>query len=380
MKDELSGAEMAVLSLLGEAPRHGYEIEQLIEERGLREWTSIGFSSIYFLLGRLEKRGLAAPLPGQAGGKARRAFAITDDGRERLVQEALRAMEQPARTYPDLLLGMANWPALADGAGKAALESRVAAIRDEMQRLVDTRDAADTPDFVQAMFDYALGQLAADEAWSLDTIRKLEADVEKIDFRKTNKELFNPPKDKFVAVEVPRMQFVKLDGEGNPNTAPSYKAAIEWLYSVSYGLKFACKIGLKRDYVVPPLQGLWWADDPAAFTERRKDEWRWTMMIMAPDFVDSDMFEAAKEKAAKKLGALPATLRLESYEEGLCLQRLHIGSYDEEGPVLHELHARVMPANGFTFNGPHHEIYLSDARKTPPEKLKTILRQPVRPA
>ena len=204
--------------------------------------------------------------------------------------------------------------------------------------------------------------------------------MEKIDFRKTMPELYRPPTDRFVSVDIPVMQFVKIDGEGDPNTAPAYKQAIEWLYSVSYAMKFAAKASKGGGYVVPPLEGLWWADNPADFVERRKDRWRWTMMIMAPEFIDRSLFEAAVEKASKKLGAPPESLRLETLDEGRALQILHVGSYDDEGPTLAKLHDEVMPSQGLTFAGVHHEIYLSDARKTEPAKLRTILRQPVRPA
>jgi DNA-binding PadR family transcriptional regulator len=379
MKDELSSAELAILGLLAEAPRHGYEIERLIEERGLREWTEIGFSSIYFLLDRLAKRGLATA--GAGGGKARRPFEITQEGRERLAAESLRAIAEPARTYPDLLLGMANWPLIESGEGARAFVERIAALRAEMERLEAARKAQrPLPVFVDAMFDYARAQLAADLAWTEQARKSLGSGMGKIDFRKVHKALYSPPAGEFVMVDVPKMHFVKIDGEGNPNTSTSYKTALEWLYSVSYAMKFAAKAALSRDYTVPPLEGLWWADDPASFQARRKDEWKWTMMIMVPDFVDRAMFEAAVAKAGKKLRETPPTLRLEPYEEGPCMQTLHIGSYDDEGPVLARLHDEVMPSSGLTFNGPHHEIYLSDPRRTAPEKLRTILRQPVKPS
>lgn len=177
---------------------------------------------------------------------------------------------------------------------------------------------------------------------------------------------------------MPPLQFVKVDGEGDPNTAPAYRSAVEWLYGVSYAMKFAGKAALGKDYVVPPLEGLWWADDPESFITRDKDQWRWTMMIMVPDFVTRDMFEKAVAKRGGKLGQPPQSLRLEPYREGLSLQILHVGSYDDEGPVLARLHDEVMPSKGMSFNGPHHEIYLSDPRKTEAAKLKTILRQPVK--
>lgn len=200
----------------------------------------------------------------------------------------------------------------------------------------------------------------------------------KIDFRKANKALYAPSRGEFVEIEVPAMQFVMIDGEGRPGVTPAYKRAIEWLYSVSYTLKFAAKHTLERDYVVPQLEGLWWADDPTAFTARRKDEWRWTMMIMAPDFITPALFAGASAKMETKLGASPPSLRLDSYAEGFSLQTLHVGSYDDEAPLLARLHHEIMPARGLTFNGHHHEIYLSDARRTAPEKLRTVLRQPVR--
>jgi hypothetical protein len=176
------------------------------------------------------------------------------------------------------------------------------------------------------------------------------------------------------------MKFVKIDGEGDPNRDPAYQRAVEWLYSLSYAMKFASKTTSGKDYVVPPLEGLWWADNPDDFVQRRKHLWQWTMMIMVPDFVERPLYEAARARSRGKLGEPPVSLRLEPLNEGRCLQTLHIGSYDDEGPTLARLHNEIMPANGVTFAGPHHEIYLSDPRKASPEKLKTILRQPVRSA
>lgn len=202
--------------------------------------------------------------------------------------------------------------------------------------------------------------------------------MDKIDFKKTLKALYQPPAGRFSLVEVPRLAFVMVDGTGDPNVAPAYASAVQWLYSVSYGLKFVSKKELARDYAVPPLEGLWWADDMNSFLTRDKSAWSWTMMIMQPGWITPDMFRAAVEKAGKKLGASPASLRLEEYEEGLSVQILHVGSYDDEGPVLRRLHEEFLPENALTETGHHHEIYLSDPRKVAPEKLKTVLRQPVR--
>ncbi|MBJ3786885.1 GyrI-like domain-containing protein [Devosia sediminis] len=200
----------------------------------------------------------------------------------------------------------------------------------------------------------------------------------KIDIRTALKPIYSATA-RWSEIEVPPLRYVMVDGSGDPNSAPAYKAAVEWLYSTSYALKFAAK-ALGQDYVVPPLEGLWWADDPADFIARRKERWHWTMMILAPDVITPDMFDAARTKAEGKLGDAPATLRLAALSEGQCLQMLHIGPYDDEGPALAQLHDVEMPARGLTFNGHHHEIYLGDPRRSAPEKLKTILRQPVRRA
>lgn len=174
------------------------------------------------------------------------------------------------------------------------------------------------------------------------------------------------------------MQFAMVDGRGDPNTSPAYARAIEWLYSLSYPLKFMSKNELARDYAVMPLEGLWWADDMESFIKRDKKTWCWTMMVMQPDWITQEMFAAAVDKARAKLGEPPESLRLETYAEGLSVQTLHVGSYDEGGAVLQRLHAEFVPENGLAETGRHHEIYLSDPRRTVPEKLKTILRQPVR--
>lgn len=199
----------------------------------------------------------------------------------------------------------------------------------------------------------------------------------KLDLKKLHRDLFAPPAKDFVEVTVPTFNFVKVDGTGDPNRVPEYQTAVEWLYSTSYAMKFAARAQLGHDYAVPPLEGLWWADDPAAFVRRDKHNWHWTMMIMAPDFVTEALFEQGVAKTLTKRKDRPDTLRFEPYAEGRSLQILHIGSYDDEGLTLKRLHDEVMPARGVTFNGAHHEIYLSDPRKTAPEKLKTILRQPV---
>ena len=201
----------------------------------------------------------------------------------------------------------------------------------------------------------------------------------KIDFKKTLKALYAPSQKDFVVVDIPKMNFVMIDGAGPPGNQ-AYTYACSWLFPISYGLKFMSKITLKQDYVVPPLEGLWWANDMTAYTENRKDEWQWTLMIMVPEWITHDMFTQSLDKASSKLGTPPETLRFEALEEGKSVQILHLGPFSEEGPTLARLHKEYMHAHGLTWNGKHHEIYLSDPRKSAPEKLRTVLRQPVTPA
>jgi hypothetical protein len=204
--------------------------------------------------------------------------------------------------------------------------------------------------------------------------------MEKIDFKKVLKHLYSPSKSRFHIIDVPEMQFLMVDGHGDPNTAQEYQDAVEALYAIAYKMKFLSKVELERDYVVPPLEGLWWAEDMEAFTTKRdKSAWDWTMMIMQPDWITRSAYSQAREAVSKQKD-LPAlqNLRMENYHEGLCVQILHIGSYEDEAPTLHKMHTEFIPQNGLEMRGKHHEIYLSDPRRVAPEKLKTILRQPVR--
>lgn len=202
--------------------------------------------------------------------------------------------------------------------------------------------------------------------------------MEKYDVKVAHKALYSPPKHEFVVVEVPTLRYVAVDGKGDPNSAPEYGEAIEALYGVSYALKFQSKNELGRDYVVGPLEGLWRADDMSVFTAREKTAWRWTMMINQPEWItDAMLAEAIEKVAAKKQLPALSRLRMVELDEGMSVQILHVGSYDDEAPTLAKLHDEYIPENGLTFNGDHHEVYLSDARRTAPEKLKTVLRQPV---
>lgn len=205
--------------------------------------------------------------------------------------------------------------------------------------------------------------------------------MDKYDIKTAQKELYAPSAKDFAIVDVPEFQYIVIDGHGDPNTSTGYADAIEALYSLAYTLKFASKKTLGRDLVVAPLEGLWRADDMAAFSARNKSAWDWTMMISQPDWITAEMISenTATVSSKKDLPALPR-MRLLTLKEGASVQILHIGSYDDETPTLERLHQHYLPQNSLTFNGDHHEIYLSDARRTAPAKLKTILRQPIKPA
>jgi hypothetical protein len=201
--------------------------------------------------------------------------------------------------------------------------------------------------------------------------------MEKVDFKRTMKPYWQPPVGKFVVVEIPELAFAMIDGAGDPNTAPAYAGAVSWLYTLSYTLKFMSKAA-GRDYGVAPLEGLWWSDDMDDFLKGRKDRWSWTSMIMQPDWISPEQFEQAVAKAKEKLGPPPKSLRLERFTEGLSVQTMHLGPYSAEGPTIAKLHSEFLPANGLVENGRHHELYIGDPRRTAPEKLKTVIRQPVR--
>ncbi len=180
-------------------------------------------------------------------------------------------------------------------------------------------------------------------------------------------------------VVVPSRRYLMVDGHGDPNVSEEYAAALAVLYPLAYGLKFLSKRELERDYVVPPLEGLWWAEDMATFTTSRdKSAWDWTMMLLVPGWLTPEHVRAARESVAAKKPEIDLdSVRHGELDEGLCVQTLHVGPFDTEGPVLADLHERFIPDNGLVMRGKHHEIYLSDARRTAPEKLRTILRQPV---
>lgn len=203
--------------------------------------------------------------------------------------------------------------------------------------------------------------------------------MKKINLKKELKHLYGATGRGIVLIDVPKLNFLMIDGQGNPNTAQAYSNAVQALYTLSYTMKFMIKKGETAvDYGVMPLEGLWWTDDMADFSPDNKDIWQWTAMIMQPEWITAQLVEEAREQAAKKksLSALP-NVRFQAFEEGKAAQCLHVGSYADEAPTIKRLHQFILDQS-LTLTGKHHEIYLSDPRRTVPGKLRTIIRQPVR--
>ncbi len=198
------------------------------------------------------------------------------------------------------------------------------------------------------------------------------------DFKKTL-DAYRARRGELRVVDVPDLQYLMVDGHGDPNTSADFTEAVAALYPVAYRLKFASKRELGRDYVVPPLEGLWWADDMDAFTAARdKSRWDWTLMLMVPGWIDHAAYVVAVEQvAAAKRPSRLQDVRLDPLSEGRCVQTLHVGSFDDEAEVLARMHSELVSERGLRMVGRHHEIYLSDARRVAPEKRRTILRQPV---
>lgn len=202
--------------------------------------------------------------------------------------------------------------------------------------------------------------------------------MKKVDYKKELSSIYHASAKAVSVVEVPAMNLLMVDGAGDPNTVSRFHEAIEALFNVAYALKFMIKKGgAAIDYGVMPLEGLWWADDMAAFSPENKDAWKWTLMIMQPEFITAELFRQVLEQVGKKKGlALLSELRLEPFCEAKVAQVMHIGPFSEEGPTIERLH-QYIEGSGFQRRGEHHEIYLSDMRRAKPDKWRTIIRQPI---
>ena len=206
-----------------------------------------------------------------------------------------------------------------------------------------------------------------------------------IDYKKTEKGLYQPKTVPSV-IDVPEMVFITVDGKGNPNTSEAYKAALEVLYGLSWSIKMSKMSGTQPEgyfeYVVPPLEGLWWLPGGGMVDYSDKDSFCWTSMIRQPEFVTLEVFEFTKMVLAKKKPDIDTSkARLIKLTEGLCVQAMHIGPYDNEPTTIAAME-RYVSENGYAIDisdtRRHHEIYLSDPRKVAPEKLKTVIRHPIR--
>ena len=203
--------------------------------------------------------------------------------------------------------------------------------------------------------------------------------MKKLNLKKEYKDYFTASQKNPVLVNIQKSNYLCVSGADDPNTSKAYQQAIEMLFTVSYTLKFAIKKGdFAIDYGVLPLEGLWWVDNMAEFDINNKSNWQWKAMIMQPEFITQELVLDAIEQVKKKKGLSNLNqISYESITEGLSVQLLHIGPFADEGPTIERLH-QFMNDNGYDFNGHHHEIYLSDIRRSAPEKLKTIIRQPIK--
>ncbi len=202
--------------------------------------------------------------------------------------------------------------------------------------------------------------------------------MEKIDFKNDMKTLYKAPVKGFVFVDVPALKYLMIDGAGDPNTVPAFQVSIETLYSVAFTMKFSAKkAGVGPEYTVAPLSGLWWSEGMAGLDLSSRDMWRWTLMIAQPPFIENEMVRSAVSQLVEKgKQGLWDRIRLDTLDEGLSVQTMHIGPYRDEAPTIAAMH-RFILEKGYSPRGRHHEIYLSDPRRTTPERLKTILRHPV---
>lgn len=201
--------------------------------------------------------------------------------------------------------------------------------------------------------------------------------MNKIDYRKEYGDWYTAGKAKPKWVVLPALNYLMIDGKGDPNTAIQYQQAVEALYPLAYGIKFKIKRTTGLDYGVMPLEGLWWVPDMNLFTTSSKDDWLWTAMILQPPSLTNELFIEilADVKKKKNLPALDK-IRFESYHEGQAAQVMHIGPYADEEPTIRMLHEFIF-SQGHSLQGKHHEIYLGDPRRSAPEKLRTIIRQPI---
>ncbi len=190
------------------------------------------------------------------------------------------------------------------------------------------------------------------------------------------RKLYLPPVDEFVLVDVPQMRFAAIDGRGAADRS-TLDTAVKWLFKAILPVKQIAKERMGRNFVEPPLEALWWADDMQDFVCGHREKMNWRMMIVTPDWMTQAMLDEGIERASARFGEPPSEIRFVSQHEGLSAQIMHIGPHAEESAIIERLHRDYLPAHGLTPHGHHHEIYLNDPKRVAPEKCKTVLRQPV---
>jgi len=203
--------------------------------------------------------------------------------------------------------------------------------------------------------------------------------MEKIDLKKELKAFYNPTAKEVTLIEVPKMNFIMIDGQGAPES-PQFAQSIQALYPIAYTIKFDKKKAGGPDFTVMALEALWWAENMKVFMPETADrnKWQWTVMLLLPDFITRKDFENAVAAAQKKKdNPALSKVRFESFTEGKSAQIMHIGPYSAEGPNIQKLHHKIVEIGG-KLSGKHHEIYLSDPRRVTPDKMKTVVRQPYR--
>jgi DNA-binding PadR family transcriptional regulator len=378
----MTNKEMAVLGLLLEGSRHGYQIENDIEDRGMREWTEIGFSSIYYLLNKLLDNGWAQSHLEESGeGPPRKVYAITGAGVRALQDAVARRLSAPTPFTGEFDLALAYAAVLDTEAVLDSLAAYRDRLRDDLVRVQGKWDAQrqdGLPAHVNALFDHSLHTIRAKLAWVEQFLeQERKKDMAKKDYKIVYKALYNPGKDPEV-VDVPEFNFLMIDGIGDPNTAQSYQDAVGALYKLAYAIRFHMRDAQGLDFGVMPLEGLWWVDDLADFSYDDKSGWHWTMMIMQPEGVTAEIIEAIREQVRNKHNPprLDA-IRFEAYHEGTSVQMMHHGPYADEPSNIAKMDA-YMAENGYQAHMKHHEIYLKNPNRTKPENLLTVLRHPVR--
>lgn len=370
----MTNAELAILTLVAERPRYGYELERLLEERGFRQWADVGFSTIYYILRKLERRGWVHRTAGgePARGPARAVYQVTDDGLEAWRRALFVALSTPSPLRAPFLLGLAGLPGLPRTEVRRALAQHIQALEQERRRVLARWDVerGRAPYFVEAMFDWSVTMIEAQLTW-LHRFCRERLNEEDISVRVlTDKDLFKASRNPEL-VDVPDGMFLTIAGQGAPESE-GFATAVSAIYAVAYGIKFELK-DRGVDFKVPPLEGLWSAPEGLASP---RDQWTWKLLMRMPPEAEAVLPEVRRRVAAKRNDPLVESVGLERFSEGLAVQVLHVGPFADEPATLARLD-RFIEEHGCRRRGLHHEIYLSDFRRTAPEKLKTILRQPV---